>query len=390
MVTPTNTHNPAPTPAPTRGRAAVMTAAGGPIEVHDLPVPPVGPGEIGLKVQLTGVCGTDAHAYLGHLPTVAFPAVLGHEIVGEVFALGDGVATDYAGKTLAVGDRVGMLTASSCGKCVECAVHHSPSRCPHKQPSYGFNTPMVPGAPAQGGFSEYLVLRPGTSVFRTEAPVETAALIEPMSVAVHGVDRARVRTGSTVVVQGVGAIGLMAIVAARAAGAATVIAVGGPPARLELALRLGADHVVDLADTPAAEDRLAAVRGWLGERGADAVIGCVGHPDAFAQAIDFVADGGVVAEVGSFTDRGTTDFNPYSQLLRRNISIEGVYGAGPAMHERFLRGLAILERADLPLTEVVSHRVALSDVGEALKALTGAYRIDGRDVIKVSVDPSLP
>jgi L-iditol 2-dehydrogenase len=368
-------------------RAAVVTQVSGPVEVNEYTVPEVKAGEIGLRVELTGVCGTDAHILRGAMPGFTFPAMLGHEIVGRIYELGDGAEYDYLGRPLQVGDRIGMMQSASCGACAECAVYLTPSRCRNKKPTYGFAALAAADNPLSGGFSQYLVLRPGTVVFKTEIPAEAAVLLEPLSIAVHGVDRARVRTGSTVIVQGVGAIGLMAVVAARSAGAARVVAVGAPRARLDLALRMGADAVVDLAEYPDSEERLAAVRKEIGARGADAVIGCVGHPSAFREAIDFVADAGVVAEVGSFTDRGSTSFNPHLDLLVKNISIEGVFGAGQLPRQRFARALTILERGGLPFGEVVSHRVPLDKVQDALEALASDYILDGTEVIKIAIEP---
>lgn len=369
-------------------RAAVLTKAGGPVDVVEYSVPRLEPGEIGLDVELAGVCGTDAHILRGSLPGFTFPAMLGHEIVGTVFELGAGVHSDYLGKPLRVGDRIAMMQSTSCGACAECAVHFTPSRCTNKKPTYGFS-PLNDASPLSGGFSEVLVLRSGTVVFRTDVPAETAVLVEPLAIGLHGVDRAGVRAGSTVVVQGVGAIGLMALVAARNAGAARVVAVGGPPARLRLASRLGADAVVDLAEYPDPAARHNAVIEAVGTRGADAVISCVGHPEAFREALTFVADGGVVAEVGSFTDRGTMTFNPHLDLLAKNITIEGVFGAGRTPRQRFARALSILERGGLPFGEIVSHRLPLSRVQEALEALASAYMLDGKEVIKVAIEPAL-
>lgn len=369
-------------------RAAVVTQAGGPVDVVEYAVPSVGPGEIGLNVELAGVCGTDAHILRGALPGFTFPAMLGHEIVGTVYELGAGVNTDYLGKPLRVGDRIAMMQSTSCGACAECAVHFTPGKCTNKKPTYGFS-PLDDASPLSGGFSEVLVLRPGTVVFKTEVPAETAVLVEPLAIGLHGVDRAKVRAGSTVVVQGVGAIGLMAVVAARNAGAARVVAVGGPTARLELASRLGADAVIDLAEYPERDARRSAVLDAVGLRGADAVVSCVGHPDAFGEALTFVADAGVVAEVGSFTDRGTIVFNPHLDLLAKNITIEGVFGAGQTPRQRFARALSILERGGLPFGEIVSHRVPLTRVQEALEALASAYMLDGKEVVKVAIQPGL-
>lgn len=372
----------------TTSRAAIVLDAAGEVEIRSYEVPEPGPGEFVLKLELCGVCGTDAHVYQGRLPSIAFPALLGHEIVGTVAALGEGVTTDHRGRPVTVGDRVGVFPAASCGHCYQCQVRHRPANCPDRRPSYGFKSPVTNPPHLTGGFAEYLhAANTGTVFYRTDLRPEVAVLQEPMSVALHGIERGGVRLGSTVVVQGVGAIGLMAVVAARAAGASRVIAIGAPRARLELAKALGADAVVDIAEVGDVDERRRAVFDALDAPGADCVVGASGSPHAFMEAIGLVADGGVLAELGNFTDRGTVPFNPFSDLLKRDITIAGVYGAGPDMQRRYHDALLILERGGWPYDRVVSHRVPLERVGEALTALGGGFSLDGRDIVKLAIDP---
>ncbi|MEO3889546.1 alcohol dehydrogenase catalytic domain-containing protein [Nonomuraea sp. B5E05] len=371
-------------------RAAIVMSASGAVEVREYALPEPGPGEFLLEVELCGMCGTDAHIYRGRLASIRFPALLGHEIVGRLAALGEGVTTDHAGEAVRVGDRVGVFPSLSCGRCYECTVRRRPGSCPERRPSYGFASPADRPPYLTGGFASHLhASNAGTVFYRTDLPPQTAVLQEPLSVALHGVERAGVRIGSAVVVQGVGAIGLMAVVAARAAGAARVVAVGGPPARLALARALGADEVVGLgrADDPAARRR--AVLDALGTgRPADAVIGTAGSPESFVEAVGLVGDGGVLAELGNFTDRGAVPFNPYSDLLKRDLTIAGVYGAGPDMQRRYHSALALLERAGPPFDQLVSHRLPLAKARQALEALGGGYSLDGRDIVKLAIDPA--
>ncbi|GAB2953107.1 zinc-binding dehydrogenase [Micromonospora polyrhachis] len=370
-------------------RAAIVTGPGGPVEIRDYPVPTPGPGEAVIRVELCGICGTDAHVFHGRLPSITFPALLGHEIVGTITALGPGLDRDFAGQPVTIGDRIGVFPATSCGTCYECVVLRRPGQCRQKPQSYGFKSPVEVGPSLTGGFAEYLHLaNPGTVFYRTELPPEVAILAEPMSVALHGLHRAGIGLGSTVVVQGVGAIGLMVVAAARAAGAARVVAVDGNASRLALAAELGADAVVDISPLDPGAPRHAAVRDALGGTGATAVVGCSGSPAGFAEAIGYVADGGTLAELGNFTDRGTTAFNPYTDLLKRDITIAGVYGAGPDMQARYLRALEILGRGALPFARVVSHRVPLRDVELALRSLSTGYQLNGSDVVKIAIDPS--
>ncbi|MFC8847961.1 MULTISPECIES: zinc-binding dehydrogenase [unclassified Micromonospora] len=370
-------------------RAAIVTGPDGPVEIREYPVPAPGPGEAVIRVELCGICGTDAHVFHGRLPSITFPVLLGHETVGTIAALGPGLDRDFAGRPVTVGDRVGVFPAASCGTCYECVVLRRPGQCRRRPPSYGFKSPVDLGAALSGGFAEYLHLaNPWTVFYRTELPPEVAILAEPMSVALHGIHRAGVGLGSTVVVQGVGAIGLMVVAAARAAGATRVVAVDSNASRLALAAELGADSAVDIGTLDPGAPRHAAVRDVLGGTGATAVLGCSGSPAGFAEAIGYVADGGTLAELGNFTDRGPIAFNPYSDLVRRDVTITGVYGAGPDMQARYLRALEILERGGPSCARVVSHRVPLRDVELALRSISTGNRLHGSDVVKIAVDVS--
>lgn len=371
-------------------KAAVLRGIGGPFETWSLPAPEHLPaGTFLLRVELTGICGTDAHIYQGHMPGINYPVLLGHEIVGTIAALGEGVERDYLGHPIAVGDRIAVLPSLSCGICYECSVARVPARCPNKRPTYGFKNPATNEPLLSGGYAEYLfAYNVGTIFFKTEIAPERAVLMEPFAVAIHAVDRSRIRLGDTVVVQGTGAIGLASIACARSSGASKIIAIGGPPGRLELARRLGAHHTIDIAEVKKPAERLALVHELLGStRGASVVFGCVGHPAAFLEGISYTVTGGVMVEVGHFTDTGTIPFNPYADLLKRNITIEGVFGYGSNYIGVFCRSIEFLENGDYPFELMVSHQVGLSQIQDAIEALSGTFNLYGRDTIKVAVNP---
>lgn len=370
-------------------KAAVLTAQGGGFEVREFGVAEPGPGEFVVKVDLAGICGTDVHVWHGHMASVRFPIILGHEITGTVVALGDGVTHDYLGRPVAVGDRVCLSPGVSCGRCYACTVQKTPGRCAHRQPAYGFAPLTESGPHCTGGYSQYLhAQHAGTHFFKTDLPANVAVLLEPIACSLHGVDRAGITIGDTVVVQGTGIIGLGAILCAHLAGAQTVVAVGGPKGRLDLAKRLGADHTIDIAEVRDPADRLALVREYVGSPlGANRVIECAGVPAAFLEAIDYVADGGTVSELGHFTDNGTVTFNPHFHLLRRNLNFVGVFGSGGI--DKFCRSLGLLERGGYPFDEIVSHEIPLDRVGAAFDALSGSYRLDDRDAVKIAVNPAL-
>ncbi len=341
-------------------RASVMV--GERFEIREYPVPEPEPGTMLLKQELGGICGTDLHNWeYQHLEG---EIILGHENVGIVHKLGQDAETDYMGRPLSVGDRVVLAPGTNKG-------------------AYGFL--QAEEAPyLRGGFADYIYLwNPDTVVLKTDLPPEVAVLTEPFTIGVHAVMRARIRFGDTVVVQGAGAIGLVTLVCARISGAARLIVVGGPPGRLELAKKMGADVTIDIGEIQDPEARTKRVlentpRG----RGADVVFECAGFLPALPEGLGYVRQSGTYVEMGHFVDVGNIDFNPNRLLMRKNLRLEAIWGSHP---EHFVRGLPILERNEFPFAEMVSHILPLDRVAEGFNALSGGYRLDGRDAIKIAV-----
>jgi threonine dehydrogenase-like Zn-dependent dehydrogenase len=279
-------------------------------------------------------------------------------------AIGNGVTHDYVGNPLAVGDRV---------------IFH-PAR---NGFAHGFQ-PERPGLPPfTGGFGDYIYLADTVCYMKTSAPAQVAVLIEPFTIGVHAVLRGNVQLGDTVIVQGSGAIGLLTAAAARLAGAAKVILIGGPARRLQLGLRFGADVTVDIAEYPdvAARKELVLSHTPRGE-GADIVFECAGFLSAVPEGLEYIRQNGVFVEVGNFVDTGTVLMNPHRHLLRRNLRLEGVWGSQPS---HFVRGLPLLERGDFPYADMVSHILPLADAGRGFDALNGTYQLDGETVVKIAL-----
>jgi L-iditol 2-dehydrogenase len=196
---------------------------------------------------------------------------------------------------------------------------------------------------------------------------------------VHILERAAVRPGDTVLVQGTGAVGLSAVALARLGGAATVIAVGAPAERLQLARRMGADHVLDLNATTAAQ-RLDEVRGLTHGEGADVVIEAAGAASAVPEGLELARDGGRYVIAGHYTDVGPSSINAHHQINRKHLEIRGCWGSEPG---HFIRALALLARyaATVPWREVGGRTYSLHGLNDAL-ADAEAMRIT-----KALVDP---
>src|SRR5262245_45458500 len=196
---------PATEERPATARVAVIAGVGGPFTVEVLDVPEVRRGGSLLRMALSGVCATDAHIFKGDWPSFRFPAILGHENCAHVVALGPGVESDFLGEPLAPGDLV-VPRVASCGRCWYCLVGGAARWCPNRTTSPGTRG----GLSLNGGWAEHMYLESDAlQLFKTGAPPGIAVLTEPMATCVGAIDRAELKLGETVVVQGAGPIGLM-------------------------------------------------------------------------------------------------------------------------------------------------------------------------------------
>jgi threonine dehydrogenase-like Zn-dependent dehydrogenase len=357
----------------------------GTFRVEEFQVPDPEPGTVLLRQELAGCCATDAHTYLGQWQA-EFPVIMGHENVGVIEAIGAGGAIDYLGRELRLGDRI-IARTTYCGSCYECRGARNPRRCLNQRVRYGFASPHT--APFSGGYGEYLYLcsPPTTFMLKIDARPSVAVLHEPLAVAAHAVRKAQPKLGSTIVVQGSGAIGLFTLGLARLAGATRAIVVGGPADRLELAQAFGADVTINIDEMQTPEERIRAVVGETpGGLGADVVYGCVGKAPAWSEGIEYLRYGdGRFLEVGLAGDDGAVPINPATQLVAKNATFIGALGMAD---EDSMAAVSVMENKRLPLEQMVSHQLPLTRVSEAIDALNSTYRLDDRTTFKIAIAPN--
>jgi threonine dehydrogenase-like Zn-dependent dehydrogenase len=367
-------------------------------EIREYPLPDPAPGCVLVKMEVSGICGTDKHTYQGYTGQyggsgtprrVPFPIIQGHENVGTIAAIGgDGRYTDFEGIPLQVGNRVIVGPNVSCGTCYYCR-HDFPYYCCENTVDYGNN--ISSGNPPHlfGGWSQYLYVVPGSFMVRVpdDLPSEIAVLTEIMAVTV-GLDRAKqisafpnesFRFDDSVVVLGIGPLGMCFVMKARMLGAGTIIAVDLSGYRLKFARKLGADHVIDASAT-SEDERLARVRELTHGRGADVVVECAGVPGAVREGLEMLRVGGLLVEAGNFSDMGEISISPHRHLCAKNVRILGVGGEEPAAYGPSMRQMARYMR-QYPLGEFVTHRFGLQEVEAAMKKSMAA------DSMKVVIDP---
>jgi threonine dehydrogenase-like Zn-dependent dehydrogenase len=356
----------------------------GKVEIQSFPMPEPGPGAVLIKRELCGICGTDKHTYQGyavqysgtdHERSLPFPIIPGHEIVGTIAAIGPGAEplTDFYGRPLAEGSRVVLGANLTCGHCYYCRHGFEYYYCANLE-DYGNSLSCAQPPHLFGGFGEYVYALPGSYLFRVpdDLPSEIAVFTEVMAVTT-GLDKAKqfsavdsegFRFGDTVVVQGVGPLGMCHVMKARMLGAGQVIAIDRSPFRLQLALELGADLALNVRETTPAE-RLEAIRNLTDGRGADVVVECAGVPDVIPEGFEMLRPGGFCIESGNFSDMGTVSIKPHL-ICAKNLRIVGIGGEaitayGPSL-EAFRR-----YRQHYPLDRIVTHRYPVEETEAAIR-----------------------
>ena len=314
--------------------------------VTEIPDPVAGPGQVRVRVIQTGVCGTDLHLHEGQF-MAAYPLIPGHETVGLVDQLGEGV------ESVALGEQVTINPNASCGVCDYCRSGR-PILC-DALTGMGSNRP--------GAFAEYVVA-PASQVFSVEGlPVDTAVFVEPTSCVAHGMDVIRPQHGSNALVLGAGPTGLLLAQLLKHGGAARVTVAGSTAFKLDTARSLGADDTfaMDRGDLPGDVQRL---RELSGGQGFDLVVDATGNRDVIEQCVPLTRNGGTVAFYGVSDEQDRVQVSPY-EIFRREITIKGSF----AEVSSFPSAIAALRNGRARTDNLITHRFPLEEYGDALEAV---------------------
>lgn len=334
-------------------------------DVKEFPIPEVGDGDILVKVEGCGICGTDAHEFKKD-PFGLIPVALGHEGTGEIVKMGKNVKTDSAGKPLKVGDKV-----------VTCMIFKDD---PDIE-MFDLNKKNIGGADVygllpdddihlNGWFSDYILIREGSSVFNvSDLDLDSRILIEPCAVLVHAVERAKttgiLRFNSRVVVQGCGPIGLICIAVLRTMGIENIVAVDGNQQRLDFAKKMGADKSVNFMEHKGIDALSEAVKEAFGGHLADFAFQCTGSPVAHANIYKFIRNGGGLCELGFFINGGDATINPHFDLCSKEITLVGSWVYTLRDYATTFDFLKRAQAIGLPMKELITHKFPLEEINEA-------------------------
>ena len=336
------------------------------IAIESVPIPRPGVGEAVIRITLTTICGTDVHILKGEYK-VRPGLVIGHEPVGVIHELGEGL-TGYR-----VGDRVLVGAITPCGQCSDCLSGHW-SQCGGPIGGWKF------GNTIHGAQAEYLLV-PHAQANLAKIPNELAdeqvvLLADIASTGISAAESADLKIGDTAAVFAQGPIGLCATAGARLKGASLIIGVESDPVRAAMAKRMGADVVLNFKEC----DVAAEIRRLTGGRGVDVAIEALGTQDTFESALRALKPGGTLSSLGVYSGKLSVPIEPFAAGLGDHRIVTTLCPGGK---ERMRRLMEMVLRKRLDLTPLLTHRFKLEKI-------TDAYQLfaDHRDsVMKVAIEP---
>lgn len=376
---------------------AVAMVAPGKMQMRSYPYPQMDSDSAILKVEMSGICGTDKHIFKGEAQHLrgksVYPYVGGHEVIGTIVEIGENAAQamDYDHQILKPGDRVAIAVEVNCGECWYCRHQYNNKTCLNQIMAYGLH-PNADTAPyLRGGNAEYMYIMPGTNLFKVpeDLPTDVAVFVEELAVAYHSLARASVPfpavkegfgPGDSVAVLGNGPLGILHGIMASIQGAGLCIATDLSDLRLAKAKELYADVTINAARTTR-QERVERVREMTEGVGPDLVIEAAGEPEAFLEAVELVRKGGTVIEVGNWVDMGTTEpLNVMQHIASKNLHIHSVFHCGT----NWRPVLKILQKQQerYAFPSLISHRFGLEELAANMDIVT---RPD--ECVKVEVVP---
>lgn len=366
-------------------RAAVIA---GPyqVETRHFPYPKLPDGSMLMKMEMSGICGSDKHSYKGESllyggaireSHIKYPVLPGHENVGIVAEITPRARheLEFYHQELKEGDRVVMCCDVRCGHCYECRNSWGFGWCDNFW-SYGLLKSCDEPPHLWGGWSEYMYIPPEVHVYKVPdgMPPEVAVLAEPFACTVS-LDKLKdfaaqpsegFCAGDTVVALGLGPIGLLHVAKARILGAGTIIGIDRSPLRLNMAKKFSADYLINAEQTTPAE-RIERIKELTHGRGADVVIDCVGIPDVLTEGLEMLGNGGFFLEEGAFVDIGSVDINPHRHILAKNARIVGMVNHSYTAYYSSMRLMQRFgELYGFPFDKLVSHQFKIEQAEEAI------------------------
>jgi len=319
----------------------------GDIRYEEVPVPVMEAGEVMVRVEAAGICGSDIPRIFDK-GTYHFPTIPGHEFAG--------IITDVnPGDEKLLGKRVAVFPLIPCGKCSACQIGEY-AQCG----DYDYY-----GSRRDGGFAEYIAVKNWNLVFVPDnVPAEYAAMTEPCAVSIHALSRAGIKLGDTVIIFGAGTIGLLAAQIARGWGAGLIVLADVDPAKLEYARKLGFEHAIDSRNTDPDE----YVKSLTNDRGADLALEAAGVSGAVEGCLKSTRAFGKVVLMGNPVKNMDISQKAYWEILRKQLSLLGTWNSSyNDIHNDWRLALQCMENGIFDLSKLITHKFSFSECNKAFK-----------------------
>lgn len=347
---------------PASGRIAVYNEPNAPFEVQDYPLRKPLSNEALVKVSMSTICRSDIHSYQGHRPSPC-PGLLGHEIVGKIVALGEGLTHDMRGDPISVGDRITWSEFFIPGDNYFSEVLDLPQKS-HGVEKYGHMAATT--APHHhGGFAEYCYVLPKSWILKLpDALTDTEATPINCGVAtmVAVTEAANIRLGSTVVIQGLGLLGLYGAALAKSRGAKFVVGLDVNAKRRDQSKRFGVDMALDPSQS--ATELLKKINTHCQPEGADVIIEVCGVPDVLPLGLELVRVGGTYVIAGMVSPGATVTLDA-NRFVKKMITLKGIHNYHPR-HLIEALDFVTQHKSQFPFVELVDGQYSLDNVTQAM------------------------
>ena len=347
-------------------KAMVLDTFNQPLLMRTFPIPRLNEGEILVKIEAAGVCGSDVHMWEGRDPRIQLPMIPGHEGVGEIVEL-NGEKRDVHGIPLKVGDKVLWSRGVTCGHCYFCKVKMEPSLCPHRW-VYGIHTSCIEPPYLTGNYAEYLPLVKEVDFFKIESDIDLQTLVSAScsgATAAHAFDLSEMTPGDSVLIQGVGPLGIFAVAFARSFGASQIIVIGGTEERLNMCKTFGATLILNRHKL-SKKEREEAVMEVTHGRGIDVAFEMAGELDAMKESISLTRTGGACVSAGFAEPRGTIELDCFLDIGRKNLRLQGVW-VSEVRHTHMALQLMLSRMEDFK--KLITHTFPLTQANEAIRTM---------------------
>ncbi len=344
-------------------KASVITGLNA-LKITEVPIPEVEPGTVLIKVVACAVCGSDIRIFESGNPRVQYPAIIGHEISGEVVEVGKDIL-DFK-----VGDKVSMGADVPCGRCYWCL--NGMGNCCDENYAMGYQF--------DGGFAEYCLIKPMVIQYGPickippRVDMEAAALAEPLACCINGLERVFFKGGKSVLVIGAGPVGLLLIQTARTFGSTLTILSDRDTKRLEMAHTWNADYIINNEDTDLLEEVMQITKG----KGVDVVFTACPSPDAQELALKVVAKRGVINFFGGLPKNSRDIHLQSNDIHYKEVYLTGSHGSTPRHHAL---AMDLISTGRIDVSKLITHRYPLDDIQEAFEV------VKNRSGLKVIIKP---